>query len=286
MFKSYCKYLVVLFLGFFFAGLTLSCSQSKERQSKKPVVIVSVLPQSFFVREIAGDAFDVQVLLPPFANHDTYEPSIEQMKLIYSAKAYIKVGHPNLTFETIWLDRLVKDNKDIVIVDTSKGVELMDGDPHTWLSPKCVRTATSEIAGALSQLQPENAELFAANLKGFLSKIDHLDRNIKRILESKSDKKKFFVFHPAWGYFANDYGLEQVAIEHDHKEPGPNELIQVIEHARKEGAKMIFVQPQFSSASAEVLASELDAKVVIIDPMAFDWLKNLEKFSLALASAL
>ena len=158
-------------------------------------------------------------------------------------------------------------------------------DPHIWLSPPLVKIQARTILGALNEIDPQHRSIYKANFKAFTAQIDQLDADLKKIFAGKTGMQ-FMVFHPSWGYFAHAYGLKQVPIEIEGKNPKPAQLTALIQDARNEGVKVIFVQPQFSTQSADVVAREIGGQVAFADPLAEDWMANLravaEKFQSAL----
>jgi zinc transport system substrate-binding protein len=247
-------------------------------------VIVSVLPQKFFVERIAGDRVRVEVMIPPGASPALYEPTIGQLQVLSTAVLYVKVGHPNFPFEKAWLDRLLSGQGDLRVVDASAGIERAEADPHVWLSPLHALAMTRNIAVALAELLPERAAELAENLRRFESEVRDLDADLHALLDGKRGGK-FFVFHPAWSYFARDYGLVQVAIEREGKEPDVRQVAALIREARKARARVIFVQPQFDPSSAELVASEISGSVEALDPLAPYWSANLRRVGCRLRGA-
>jgi zinc transport system substrate-binding protein len=158
-------------------------------------------------------------------------------------------------------------------------------DPHIWLSPPLVKIQARTILDALKEIDPQHRSVYEANFKAFAAQLDQLDADLKQIFAGKKGLR-FMVFHPAWGYFAHAYGLKQVPIEIEGKDPKPAQLKALIEHARESGIKVVFVQPQFSTQSAEVVAREIGGQVAFADPMAEDWMANMrqvaDKFQAAL----
>jgi zinc transport system substrate-binding protein len=267
-----------------------------------PIVLVSVEPQAYFVERLAGELVEIVVLVPPGASPATHEPTMQQMQAVEQAALYVKVGHPGFPFERTWLDRLLGDRGDLPVVDCSAHVDLHAGgehgstssdahdhghagDPHVWLSPVAVRAMVPDIAAALATIMPARRATIEASRDSLLADIDRLDADIRAVLAGVT-QRRFYVFHPAWGRFAADYGLEQVAIETGGKEPDPHTLAELAEQARAEGVPVIFVQPQFSRRSAEVMAAEVGAHVVPLDPLARDWLDNLRRAAMALRGVL
>ncbi len=158
-------------------------------------------------------------------------------------------------------------------------------DPHIWLSPKLVKIQAKTILEALQAADPSHKKAYEANFNSFVTKIDALDQDLKQILAGKKGLQ-FMVFHPSWGYLAHDYGLKQVPIEIEGKDPKPAQLKELIKHAKEDGIKVVFVQPQFSTKSAKTVASEIGGQVAYADPLAEDWMNNLrmiaEKFKTVL----
>ena len=253
--------------------LLAGCSSSAP-PPQRPVVVVSVLPQAYFVERLAGDLVDIEVMIPPGASPSSYEPTIGQLRAMSEASLYVKVGHPNFPFERAWLDKLLSERSDLIVVDCAGDLHEANDDPHIWLSPGCVRAIAPKIAGALSDLLPERRVDLERKLEELLMDVDELDAEIHALLDPYAGRQ-ILVFHPAWSYFTREYGLQQVAIESEHKEPSPHELTRLIDEARRSGFQVVFVQPQLSRRSAELVASELNAEVVVLDPLARDWLSNM-----------
>jgi zinc transport system substrate-binding protein len=149
-------------------------------------------------------------------------------------------------------------------------------DPHIWLSPPLVKIQARTILSALQAADPQHRSVYEANFKAFTARIDQLDADLKKTFAGKKGLQ-FIIFHPAWGYFAHAYGLKQVPIEIEGKDPKPAQLKKLIQRARKKGIKVVFVQPQFSKQSAEVVAREIGGQVAFVDPLAEDWMANLRQ---------
>jgi zinc transport system substrate-binding protein len=249
-------------------------------------VVVSILPQKTFVKKIAGDLVDVTVMVSPGASPAVYEPKPSQMKKITKAQIYFSIGVP---FEKAWLPRFKAQNPNMLLYDTSKGIKKLPMqehhhnhhqhssstlDPHIWLSPTLVKIQAKNIADALKKIDPKHKTVYENNLKKFEQEIDELDVRLVKILKP-CQGKAMMVFHPSWGYFAKDYGLEQIPIEVEGKEPKSKELVNIIHEAKEEGVKIVFVQPQFSKRTAKVIADSIGAKIVEADPVATNWAENL-----------
>jgi zinc transport system substrate-binding protein len=249
---------------------------ARDAADPRPVVAVSVAPQAFVVEKIAGDLVRVSVTLPPGAEAHTYEPSLTTVRSVADASLYVKVGHPAFTFERTWLADVLGERRDLVVVDSTQGAQTDASDPHVWVAPSHVRTMARNVAAALSDLLPAHRETFARNLAALEREIDAVDRDVRAALARKRGRR-FFVFHPAWSYFAAAYGLEQVAIEREGREPDPKALAEIIRDARASGVKVVFTQPQHSGAAARLVAEEIGARIEDIDPLAHDWDRNLRE---------
>ncbi|HEY8345502.1 MAG TPA: zinc ABC transporter substrate-binding protein [Bacillota bacterium] len=267
-------------------------------------VFVSILPQKYFVERIGGQAVQVSVMVGPGQSPATYEPLPKQMSELTRAALYFSIGVP---FEDAWLKKFTAAAPNMKVINTRAGITLrkMDRyssnlaptskeqqgkrrehhhhhdrglDPHIWLDPMLVKKQAKTIYQALVELRPEKEVYFSNNLQKFLTDLDAVHLEIKEAFSGLTNKK-LLVFHPAWGYFCDRYGLTQVPIEMEGKEPGPRELGEIIEFAKEEGIKVVFVQAQFSSKQAETVAKAVNGKVVLIDPLAEDYLNNLKSIA-------
>jgi zinc transport system substrate-binding protein len=257
-------------------------------------VVVTVPPQAWLVKRLGGDRVDVDVLLPPGASEHTYEPTPQQVARLADARLMVEVGHPALLFERRLLDTMVTREPTPLIVEMTHGLVLPDApppaphahgaDPHVWLSPKVMRSSAVAVAAALERLDPEGASTYRANLRTTVADIDRLDSDLARELGALPNRR-FLVYHPAWGYFARDYRLEQVAIETDGKEPSPRRLVELVEEARRAGTRAVFVQRGEYDRPAQAIAEEIGARVVALEPLAEDWPANLRRTAAALREA-
>lgn len=259
----------------------------------KPIVSTTIMPTKFFIEQIAGDEIEVNVMVPSSADPHTYEPKPSQMKKLENSDLYFEVG---VEFDEIWLKKIASDFKSVKFIKTQNGVEKIPMthhehehhehgdkkhehgtlDPHIWLDPILVKTQSKNILNALCEKYVEKCEKFSANQAEFEKKIDELDNFAKENL-SNLKNNKFIVYHPSWGYFANRYNLKQIAIEIEGKEPKPADLAKLIEEAKEENAKVIFVAPQFSKKAAEQIATQSNASVVEINHLSDDWLNEMKK---------
>jgi zinc transport system substrate-binding protein len=261
-----------------------ACPQQTEANTKLGVVI-TILPQAEFVENIGGDKVDITVMVPPEASPHTYEPTPSQMAALSQAKLYAKVGS-GVEFELTWMDKLIAQNEDMLVVDCSKGIELQPMtagdedepaggmDPHIWMSPINAQTMVRNIADGLIQVDPDNREYYEQNRDAYLEKLAQLDQDIRDGLAGVQNRV-FMVYHPAFGYFASCYDLTMLPIEAEGKEPTPAGLQHLIEQAKEHNIRVVFAEPQFNPQSAKVIADAIDGRVVLINPLARDYIENM-----------
>ena len=243
-------------------------------------VIVSILPQAEFVEAVGGEHVNVTVMVPPGREPHTYSPTPSQMVSLERASLYFGIG-AGLEFEIVWMPRFVELNPDMLVVNGSKDVRLMsmgDGgasDPHTWLSPKNAMAMVQNLFHGLLRIDPANASDYENNTRAYLQRLDGLDRNISDAL-SPLENRKLLALHPAWGYFAEEYELTQVAIEENGKEPTALGLAEILDFAKQHNVSVVFAEPQFSTRMAENIAEEIGGVVVMVDDLAKDYIDNLQ----------
>ncbi|MBN2516706.1 MAG: zinc ABC transporter substrate-binding protein [Deltaproteobacteria bacterium] len=253
--------------------------------AKTPVgeisAFVSILPQAYFVERVGGSYVNVSVLVGPGQSPATYEPTPKQMARLGRSQLYFRIGTP---FERGFIDKISRTFANLKIIDTREGVMLRyfkqsQGlevpDPHIWLDPKRVKIQAETIFQALKETDPAHADEFEKNLKAFQADLDRVDAKITGILAPLKGGK-LYVFHPAFGYFAESYGLTQVAVEIEGKEPSPKQLARLINRAKRDNVKIVFVQPQYATKEARTVAKAIGGAVVPINPLPRDYLKNLE----------
>ena len=297
-----------IFLGVIAAFLGLMTG-SESPETGKLRVFVSILPQKFIVERIGRDRVEVSVMTGPGQSPATYEPLPQQMIDLAEAAVYFRIGIP---FEQAWMTKIQSINPGMKIIDTRNGITLreMDSfneiqhiiekglssvesqnhdhkhdkkggshnhgakDPHVWLNPESMKIQANTVFETLTGLDKENKAYYKSNLDTLREELDLLNAELERAFVSLTEKK-MMVFHPAWGYFADRFGLVQIPIEIEGKEPGPGQLSKIIEFAKNENIRVIFVQSQFSTKSAEVMAKEINGAVVTIDPLAENYIDNL-----------
>ncbi|MFZ5758095.1 MAG: metal ABC transporter solute-binding protein, Zn/Mn family [Thermodesulfobacteriota bacterium] len=296
--RSRRAHFLLYLLFFLLAGPWPAPATGSQNDGRVPVV-VSIPPQLFFVERIGGERVRADVMVRPGQSPHSYAPTPKQTAGLARAKIYFRIG---VAFENGFLPKLQSAVPDIRIVDTTSGISLAkmtahdahgddhghqdeELDIHTWLDPMLVKQQAAIIRDSLSELDPAGRSLFAANYRRFAEELDALQLRLSQSLAPYRGKS-FFVFHPAFGYFARAYGLHQVAVESGGKQPGPRHLARLIDRARAEGVQVLFVQPQFSVKSAETIARAIDGVVIPLDPLAPDYLANMERIAVALEKAL
>ncbi len=274
----------------FFCAISLFA----ESPEKKLTVAVTLSPYAKIVREIAGNQADVVTLVPPNANPHTFEPRPATLRSFSAASIYLSDGSG---LDAAWLPRFKGVNPGVEIRDISQGVSWMQEehshengeraelDPHLWNSPRTALLVAANVCSVLVETDAPNAGVYRTNLEVFSKRLSDLDVKFSAAVKGLSEEKRtFIVFHPSYGYLARDYGLHQVAVEMDGKEPKPRDLQRLIGSAKKFQVKTIFVQPQFSRRAVESLSREIQAKIVSVDPLAYDFESELLKFLDALTA--
>ena len=260
-------------------------------------VFAGIPPVAYLVERIGGDRVHVEVFIQPGQDPHTFEPGPKQIQALGQARLFFKVGLP---FENQVLEKIRTTHPRLTVVDTtrrhrktayfrgtlpladarrqgesSQGDSPEDFDPHVWLSPPLLKTMAANIASTLEKSDPGGAAFFKANRARLDRDLDEVDAKIRGELRPY-EGKSFFVFHPAFGYFAACYGLKQEAVEAGGKQPSPRQLRELVEQARAEHARVIFVEPQFDPHSAQVLADAIGGRVVTMNDMEKDVLANLQ----------
>ena len=277
------------------------------KAGQKVGVFVSIPPQAYFVQRVGGEHVEVDVLVAPRQDPHTFEPTPRQMIRLAAAEVYFRVGVP---FEQALRAKLAA-HEHLRIVDTRQGIDLRPSaagphraggddrghddarpphhgdemDPHVWLSPKLAKLQAATICRTLCEVDPAHRDDYRRNLEDLHQDLDRLDARIAAALAPLKGRT-FYVFHPAFGHFAAAYGLKQEAVETGGKSPGPKHLKELIDRARAEGVKVIFVQPQFSERAARTIARQIDGAVVPMDPLSRDYIRNLEEMAEKIRTAL
>lgn len=266
---------IVILVLLLLASLLCGCVSQDESPSGKVNVVTTIAPLSDFILAVGGDRVEVTVLVPPGAEPHTYEPTPSQMKDVATADLYIMNG-AGIEF---WMDKVLGVNKNMVVIDSSEGAVILresadELDPHIWTSLRNAARQVSNICSGLIQVDPENSDYYARNRDDYLQKLKALDGELNQTFAAKTEKT-FIVYHPAWTYFAQDYNLVQVPLLENEKEPGPKYLASIIDLAREKNITTIFVEPQYNPKSAEVIAQEMKASIIVLDPLAQNYLENM-----------
>ena len=263
-----------LLAGLLLLASAVACAPPGSEAPAEPTpvrVVVSVPPLEWFVRELGGEAVAVTVMVPPGASPALYDPTFAKMRAVSEADLYVAVGHPRFPFERAWLDEITSGQPDLRLVRSGAGCVESPTDPHLWLSPRCAREIADSVAGALAELRPEDADAVAGRHQAVRRRIDEVDGELERALAPHGGRR-FLVFHPALGYLARAYDLEQMAIERGASEPSPSEVAAIVREARREGIRHVLVQPQFSSEAARLVAGQLlGGELLTVDPLGRDW---------------
>ncbi len=264
-----------------------ACNSRVPPKPKKPLVLISIPPYEYFVRKIAAEEVDISCLTPPGTNPHLFEVPPKLAEEALSSSLWLRVGDPG---EKKFLTILSRKSQKTTVVDLSVGLELLPGhchhmnphcashhhsdDFHTWLSPPMAKEQSKRIAQALIALSPENRGLYENNLALLLEELDILDTQLRDALSSQQGET-ILVSHPALGYFCHEYGLKQLAVEVDGKEPLPMQIASLLETARSEKVHMVFLQPQHNNQGALRVAEKLELPVETIDPYTANYVEGL-----------
>lgn len=283
----------ILFIFSLIAGCTSQGNTEPGDENHTLVVACTIPPQEEFIKSIGGNKTRVLVMVPAGASPHTFEPVPSQIARLESADLYVSVGS-GIEFENRWLDRIKTMYPDLPIANSSENISLMQGeeeqhetspeetagkktasDPHVWLSVRNAVEMVGTTCRALTDLRPENKVLYEKNRDIYITRLNALDRKINKALAGLPSKK-ILVYHPAFGYFCRDYGLTQISVEENGKEPSAKGLASVIDQAIHDNISFIFIEPEVSSRTAQTLASEVNASVVLISPLSGKYIDNMQ----------
>lgn len=267
--------------------------------SKQPVqedrIMVTIEPQRYFAEQLVDSLFSIVTLVPSGNNPESYDPTPRQMTQLAKSKAYFCIGH--IGFENTWLHRLKSNNPNLLFFDNSQGIDLITGhpheepthsqsnahiDPHTWSSPHEARIIAQNMCDALIAIDPEHSETYRTNLERLMATIDETDRTIRAHLEN-SPQRSFIIYHPALSYFARTYGLTQHAIETEGKEPSPEQIKQLVDCAKKESIRTVFIQQEFDRKNAAIIARETNCRLEVINPLSYHWNEEIIRIAKTLS---
>ena len=284
-----------LFIILFFLLIGISCTTERD-PNEKPVISASILPQKYLLDKIVLDKYEVNILIPTGASPASYEPSPQQINKLNDSKLYFRIGE--IIFEKTWIEKIGIQNPDLKIVNLSKGISFLESephnhsadenhnhgskdhtrdtgkDPHIWMSPKNMKLIAANLLESLIETFPSDASFFQTNYTGLLKEIESVDSLFNEsagILNAMD----FLIYHPALGYLAKDYGMIQHVLEFEGKEPGPAYIASIIDKSLEMNIQYIFVQRQFSIENAKSLAKEINAEIIVIDPLGENWYQQM-----------
>jgi len=263
--------------------------RQNEASDDKLGVVVTLIPFADFVRQVGGDMVDVDVMVPPGASPHSYEPTPSQMVSLSNTEVYVQVGS-GIEFEIIWMEKLIEQNPEMAAINGSTGIDLMVSsdpdepgmDPHIWTSPINTKTTVQNILDGLIAVDPDNEAYYRSNAESYLDQLDELDAYIHGKLDGYSNRY-FLIYHPSFGYFSSEYGLEQIAIEHEGKEPTPQVLQNCIDLAKQYDLNYVFIEPQFVLQYAETIANATGGETVTVDALSEHYIPSMRSVADALA---
>lgn len=259
-------------------SIMTGCIGNSNKKSNKLTVAVSIIPEQTFAKAVCGDLADVVVMVPPGFSPENYEPTPKEMQKLSDSTVYFSIGVP------VEKDKILpKLAKSTTLVSLEKEVvktypDLKLGnerDPHIWLSPKRAIIIVNKIAEEMGKIDPNNKSTYEKNAADYVKQLESVDSDIKEALKDVKNRK-FVVYHPAFGYLANDYNLEMFALEDEGKEATASHLKEMIDLAKKEKIKAIFYQAEVDSSQSKAYAEEIGGKTIKLEPLAADYINNLK----------
>lgn len=269
--------------------ITATACSTTEKNSNKPVIAVSIVPEAFFVTAICKDHARVVIMIPSGSSPENYEPSAKEVADFQDADLYFSIGVP--TEETNILPKLNQNTKRIALNDVVSKVyderTFISGerDPHIWLSPKRAKVMVETIRDEMIALDPSHQSEYTLNAKELLNQLDAVDLEVKAALHGVKNAA-FIVYHPAFGYLADDYGLTMYALEQEGKEATPEHLKKMIDFAKENNIKVLFYQAEIDSSQSRAFAEEIGGKTAMLSPLSADYINNLRTMAKTLAEGL
>ena len=279
-------------LIYFLTLLILGACGNSPQKNEKPILTVTLEPLRYFTEAIAGGHYEVVSMVPKGSSPENYDPTPQQLVALSRSQAYFRIGY--IGFEQAWMKKMQANAPEMKVFDTSRGVDFIRGEghwhgdhfheggvePHIWNSTRNAIIIAENIYEALCELDAIHQEEYKNRLDSLKETIAQTDANVSAFLENADST--FLIYHPALSYFARDYGLKQISIEENGKEPSPAQLKALIETCRKEKAHVIFVQQEFDQRNAQLIADELDVNVVPINPLSYNWDEEMVRVAQAL----
>ena len=283
----------ILFSLIFFTGFLFANEIS---------VAVPLSPYAKIAKEIAKEKAEVLTLIPENSDPHTFEPKPKILKQFSASSIYFTDG----AFDKNWLSRFLSVNKNVKVVPLTEGIlfNKMEHrhhhaeqkhteeheeafDPHLWTSFENIKIIARNILNALTTFDSENKTYYEKNYSEYLKKINSLSEKVQKIISKlPENKKKFMVFHPSFGYLAKEYHLKEICIEIEGKEVKPKDLEHLIQEAKKESIETIFIMPQFSKRAAASIAKSLNANIVEINPLAYEFENQIEFLITSIAKSI
>lgn len=267
-----------------------------EKKKDKETIFVSIQPQKFFLDNLVKDNFSIKTIIPEGSNPEIYDPTPSQMLEVGKCNLYFKIGF--FGFENSWLQNLQKNNPNLYIVNSSESIEPIEidhvcsdhdhnhthqgEDPHVWSSPATAKVMVQNMYKVIIEKDSLNKDFYDDNYNALMQIFNNTDSIIKAYLQN-APSKSFIIYHPSLSYYANEYGLNQLSIEQDGKQPTPSNLKTLIDLAKQENVKVVFIQEEFDKKNAETVAKEIGAKIVPLNLLAYDWDKEMIKIAKSLA---
>lgn len=287
------RFIITILSGFI---LLLSCNGQRTKESSKTKVTVTIEPLRYLAEKIGGNYFEVKTFVPNGISPETYEPTPKQLIDLQESALYLAVG--KLGFEQVWLDRLAQNAPNTKFVCTDTGIRLIDGhthhhdsehchhqgtDPHVWTTPENMMILAENVCKALSRIKPELKDTFATRTDLFKQEMKQIHADLIQKFQHPKAQHAFLIYHPTLSYFAATYGFTQIAIEDNGKTPAPAQLQNIIARCKEEQIQIIFVQQEFDRRNAEIVARETGTKIVQINPLAYDWEKEIRHIAQTLS---
>ena len=287
-------------LGIFIMyALIVALTACTGKSSPSRVITVTIEPQRYFAEKIVGDKFVIQTVVPSGQSPETYDPTPKQMVEIGQSQAYLRIGY--IGFEQVWMKKLESNNPNLKVFDTSEGMkfvinseedhhEIIEGDhhhhggidPHIWNSIEGAKVIAWNMLNAFISIDRENTAYYWKNYKTLLVEIENTEATLKQLLAPIAGQS-FIIYHPALTYFAAEFGLKQLCMEIDGKEPSPLQLKKLVEAAKANHTHVVFIQQEFDQKNAELIAKETNCQLVAINPLDYNWNKELIRIAKVLA---
>ena len=300
----------------FLVLIALCFSACKGHIEREKIITVTIEPQKYFAEQLAGDLFKIVTMVPAGTSPETYDPSPVQITNLAKSTAYFQIG--KIGFEDVWMNKIKENDPGLLIFDNGAGINYIGSvcdhdhnhdhghahahahgesddhhhhhhaheggvDPHTWNSPKEALLIVENMYKAFVEIDKENEKIYTENFNRLKSEILNTDSIVTSLL-ANADCKTFVIYHPALTYFARDYGFKQLCIEMEGKEPSPEQIRQLVETVKAENVKTIFIQQEFDQKNAELISKETGCKLIVINPLSYNWSEETIKIANALVN--